>query len=332
MKKLLNTLFITTQESYLACEGENILVRHENQTRARFPIHTLQGVVCFGHVNASPYAMRLCAKNSVALTFLTENGRLLATIHGETRGNVLLRREQYRRADDEVACLAIAAPIIAAKITNQRTVLQRALRDHGTEGEGLNGWGLVAQAEARLQRNAPAALQCPTLAALRGVEGDAAETYFSCFDRLIIAQKDAFQFGGRNRRPPLDPVNALLSFVYTLLAHDVAAALEANGLDPFVGFLHRDRPGRRSLALDMMEELRPQLADRLVLSMINRRQVTAPEFKTTESGAVEMIDKARKAVLVAWQERKREEIRHPFLDEKIHLGLVPHCHVNRHII
>jgi CRISPR-associated protein Cas1 len=324
MKKLLNTLYITTQETYLAREGENVLIRVKQETKARFPIHTLAGIVCFGVVNASPPLMQLCAENGVALSFLTENGRFMAGVHGETRGNILLRREQYRRSGNEDESLAVARPIVAAKIANQRAVLQRALRDHGT-GESDDGWAEVERAAPRLQRLAEAALRCPALAALRGVEGEAAGIYFGVFDRLITAQKDDFCFRERSRRPPLDRVNALLSFLYVLLAHDVAAACESNGLDPCAGFLHRDRPGRKSLALDLMEELRPHLADRLALSLINRRQVAPAGFRITETGAVEMDADTRKTVLVAWQERKREELGHPFLDEKIHIGLIPHC-------
>lgn len=324
MKKLLNTLFITTQETYLARDGDNVLVRVDHEIRARFPIHTLAGIVCFGVVNASPPLMQLCAESGVALSFLTENGRFMAGVHGEVYGNILLRREQYRRADCEEKSLFIARPIVAAKIANQRAVLQRALRDHGT-GESDDGWAEVERATPRLQRLAEAALRCPALAALRGVEGEAAGIYFSVFDRLITAQKEDFYFRERSRRPPLDPMNALLSFLYTLLAHDIAAACQANGLDPFAGFLHRDRPGRQSLALDLMEELRPHLADRLALSLVNRRQVAPGGFRKTESGAIEMQDDTRKTVLTAWQERKREEIQHAFLNEKIAIGLIPHC-------
>ncbi len=324
MKKLLNTLYVTTQGSWLTRDGENVLVRVERETKARFPIHTLGGIVCFGVVNATPPLMQLCADSGVALSFLTENGRFMASVHGKTRGNVLLRRQQYRQADDEEGCLAVARPVIAVKIANSRSVLMRALRDHGT-GENDDGWEEVERVSARLQKLSQAALRCPALAALRGVEGEAASLYFSVFDRLITAQKEDFRFRERNRRPPLDNMNALLSFLYVLLARDVASACESHGLDPRVGFLHRDRPGRDSLALDLMEELRPHMADRMALSLVNRRQVSASGFRKTESGAVEMTEETRKAVLTAWQEKKREEIRHVFLEEKIHLGLIPHC-------
>ncbi len=324
MKKLLNTLYITTQNSYLARDGENVLVRVEHETKARFPIHTLQGIVCFGVVNASPPLMHLCAEHGVALSFLTEYGKFLASVHGPVRGNVLLRREQYRRADSDEDSLGVARPVIAAKIANSRAVLMRAVRDHGT-GEEEDGWQEVEKTIARNGKLAEAALRCPTLSALRGVEGEAAKLYFAVFDRLITAQKEDFFFHERSRRPPLDNMNALLSFLYTLLRYDVASALESHGLDPCVGFLHRDRPGRPSLALDLMEELRPHMADRMALSLVNRRQLTAKGFRKSETGAVEMTDEARKTLLVAWQERKREEIRHAFLDEKIPIGLLPHC-------
>jgi len=270
-------------------------------------------------VTCSPFFMALCGQKQVTLSFLSENGRFLARVHGPVAGNVLLRREQYRCADDEDACAEIAAGIITAKIANGRVVILRARRDRPDS----NGQ-LLSRAADRLA-NSLEELQVPqTLGGLRDIEGAAARIYFDAFDALITAQKDDFFFRTRNRRPPLDNVNALLSFCYTLLAHDVASACEAVGLDPAVGFLHRDRPGRAGLALDLMEELRPYLGDRFVLSLINRQQVKAAGFATTESGAVMMDDATRKTVLVAWQKRKQEEIIHPFLDEKIVLGLLPY--------
>ncbi len=324
MKKLLNTLYVSTQGTYLARDGENVLVKVEREVKARFPIHTIGSIICFGVVNASPPLMQLCSQRGVALSFLTENGRFMASVHGESSGNVLLRREQFRRADSEKQSLPIARNLVAAKVWNQRSVLQRALRDHGT-GESEDGWLNVEKATNRLQYSPPSAAKAKSLAVLRGIEGEAASTYFGCFDRLITAQKESFVFTTRSRRPPLDNVNALLSFIYVLLARDVASACEANGLDSSVGFLHRDRPGRRSLAMDLMEELRPHLADRLALSLINRRQVGPTSFHMTESGAVEITDSARKDILIAWQDKKREEIRHPFLKEKVPIGLIPHC-------
>jgi len=320
MKKLLNTLFVTTQDAYLAREGEQILVRVEGDTKLRLPIHTIGGIVCFGRVSCSPFALQLCADNDVAVSFLTETGRYLARLQSPTSGNVLLRREQFRRADSPEASAVVAQAVVIGKVCNCRTVLRRAARDHA---EAVNADALDAACRELDLSVTRLGMPLP-LDALRGCEGDAAHAYFAVFDHLITAQKDDFRFAERSRRPPLDNVNALLSFVYTLLTHDVAAALQVVGLDPQVGFLHRDRPGRPSLALDLMEELRPVLADRLVLSLINRRQVTAKGFRTTASGAVLMDDDTRRSVLVAHQERKRDSIRHPFLDEETEVGLLPY--------
>lgn len=321
MKKLLNTLYVTSQGAYLAKEGETVLVRVEQETRLRLPIHTLGAIVCFGQVSASPALMGMCGERDVALSFLTENGRFLARVQGPVSGNVLLRREQFRWADNPDRCASIARLIVAAKVANSRTVLQRALRDH-PENDGADAISSANNHLAHLlqelrRENTP-------LDSIRGWEGEAAHGYFGVFDHLITVEKADFYFHGRSRRPPLDNMNALLSFIYTLIARDVAAALEGVGLDPAVGFLHRDRPGRPGLALDLMEELRAYLGDRLALALVNRRQVRAKGFRTTESGAVAMDDDTRKTLLVAYQERKREEITHPFLGEKIEIGLLPH--------
>ena len=320
MKQLLNTLYVTTQGSYLARDGEAVEVRVEKETRLRVPIHTLNSIVCFGQVSCSPFLMGLCGDNGVALAFLTENGRFLARVHGPVSGNVLLRREQYRWADREEQAAAVARSVVLGKIANCRTVLLRALREK-PEGNGGDGLEPAALRLARLVETVAAA---KTLEEIRGHEGDAARVYFGAFDHLIAASKDDFFFTGRSRRPPLDNMNALLSFVYTLLTHDVAAALETAGLDPAVGYLHRDRPGRPSLALDLVEELRPVIADRLALSLVNRRQVQGKGFHKTESGGVSMDDATRKEVLVAYQKRKQEDIQHPFLQERMAFGLVPH--------
>ena len=318
MKKLLNTLYVTTQGAYLSKEGECVLVSVERQVRLRLPVHTIGGIVCFGNVSCSPFLMGFCAEKDVGLSFLTENGRFLARVKGEVSGNVLLRRQQFRMADDETVSASVARSCLIGKIANSRTVLQRFLRDHGGDRDEP-----VRQVSGRLEKTFDRLKRAATLDELRGIEGDSAGDYFSVFDNLITTQKEDFIFSGRNRRPPLDKVNALLSFLYTLLAHDVSSALESVGLDPAVGFLHRDRPGRDSLALDIMEEMRSFIADRLALSMINLRQITAGEFKTSESGAVTMDDNARKKILVAYQERKRDEILHPYLNEKIPVGLIP---------
>lgn len=320
MKKLLNTLYVTTQGAYLSKDGETVSVSVEKEVRLRVPIHTLGGIVCFGNVMCSPFLMGFCAENGVGLSFLTEYGRFLARVQGKVSGNVLLRREQYRKADDEVFCADAARSMLTGKIANCRAVLQRSIRDHNEKIDVEE-----VAAASKLMGNYIGRLEvCAVLDTVRGMEGDAARNYFSVFNQLITAQKNDFVFHDRNRRPPLDNVNCLLSFTYTLLMHDVRSALECAGLDPAVGFLHSDRPGRAGLALDMMEEFRPVIADRLALSLINLRQVQAKGFIRTETGAVLMDDATRKTVLVAYQERKREEILHPFIDEKIQIGLLFH--------
>jgi CRISPR-associated protein Cas1 len=320
MKKHLNTLFVTTQGAYLFKEGETVAVKVEGEVRLRLPVHTIGGIVCFGNVSCSPYLMGFCAENHVAISFLSEHGRFLARVQGPVSGNVLLRREQYRRADDLKFSAEITKCVLTGKITNCRTVLQRALRDHQ---EKINQEE-VRVAAMRLSRMLDLIEQENSLDVLRGYEGDSAHVYFSVFDHLILTQKDAFRFDERNRRPPLDNVNCLLSFIYTLIMHDVRSALETVGLDPAVGYLHRDRPGRPGLALDLMEEFRPFIGDRLVLSLINLQQVQDKGFKKMDSGAVLMNDDTRKTVLVAYQERKQEEISHPFLGEKVSVGTLFH--------
>jgi CRISP-associated protein Cas1 len=320
MKQLLNTLYVTTQGAYLARDGEAVAVRVEHETKLRVPIHTLGGIVCFGNVSCSPFLMGLCGENGVALAFLTENGRFLARVEGPVSGNVLLRREQYRWADREERAAGVARAVVTGKIANCRTVLQRALRDY-PEGSGADD---LERAARRLGKLVETVANAASLEEIRGHEGDAARVYFGVFDHLITASKDEFFFRGRSRRPPLDNMNALLSFLYTLLVHDAVAALEGVGLDPAVGYLHLDRPGRPSLGLDLVEELRPVVADRLALSLVNRRQVQASGFRKTEAGGVVMDDATRKEVLVAYQKRKQEEILHPFLQERVAFGLTPH--------
>ncbi|MGD0230741.1 MAG: type I-C CRISPR-associated endonuclease Cas1c [Syntrophorhabdales bacterium] len=320
MKKHLNTLYVTTQGAYLAKEGETVVVKADGEIRLRLPIHTISGIVCFGNVGCSPYLMGFCAENQVSLSFLTEHGRFMARVQGPVSGNVLLRREQYRRADDLASSADIARSVLTGKIANSRSVLQRAIRDHGDKINEEE----VRRAATRLTRQIDLLGQERPLDELRGVEGDSAHIYFGVLDHLIVAQKESFRFDERNRRPPLDNVNCLLSFVYTLVMHDVRSALEAVGLDPAVGFLHRDRPGRSGLALDVMEEFRPCIADRLVLSLINLKQVQQKGFRKTDSGGVVMSDDARKSVLVAYQERKQEELVHPFLGEKVMIGMLFH--------
>ncbi|MBU1044204.1 MAG: type I-C CRISPR-associated endonuclease Cas1c [Candidatus Omnitrophica bacterium] len=318
MKKYLNTLFVTTQGAYLSKQGETVVVSVEKETRLQLPIHTISGIVCFGNVGMSPFLMGHCAENNVAISFLTEYGRFLAGVHGKTRGNVLLRREQYRRADDLKFSTGIARFVLTGKIANCRTVLQRALRDHNEKVD----IEAMERASTRLKYSLEQLQRTEDLDTIRGIEGESAHTYFDVFNNLIVGQKNDFVFKERNRRPPLDKVNCLLSFVYTLLTHDVRSALESVGLDSAVGFLHRDRPGRASLALDIMEEFRPFLADRLVLSLINREQIQKKGFTVSSSGAVMMDDDTRKTVLVAYQSRKQEEITHPYLQESVPVGLL----------
>jgi CRISPR-associated protein Cas1 len=321
MKHLLNTLYVTTHGSYLSKEGENVVVSVDREEKLRVPAHILDSIICFGSISCSPFLLGLCGKYNITVAFLTEYGRFLARVDGPTHGNVLLRREQYRRSDDPAGSARLAANVVMAKIANCRTVLLRAARDRPELPTSAD----LQRTGHKLAGLIETARKGDSLDTVRGVEGIAASEYFGIFDNLISSQKEDFFFSGRSRRPPLDNINALLSFFYTLLAHDVRSALEGVGLDPAVGFLHRDRPGRPSLALDIMEELRPVIADRLALTLVNRKQLIASDFKTTESGAVIMRDTARKKVLVAYQERKREELTHPFLQEKIPVGLLPHA-------
>jgi CRISPR-associated protein Cas1 len=319
----LNTLYVTTQGAWLNKDGANIVVSVDGAEKGRMPAHLLGGLVCFGRVALSAPLLGFCAEEGICVTHLSEHGRFLARVEGPVSGNVLLRREQYRRADTEVQAARIAAAIVVGKTLNQRTVLRRALRYHG-EALDATGRNALQSAETRLSDIARRATRPQPLDPVRGLEGEAGQVYFGAFDHLIRAQKDVFRFAGRSRRPPLDPVNALLSLLYTVLVHDCRAALETVGLDPAVGFLHRDRPGRPSLALDLMEEFRAMLADRLALSLINRRQLGDGDFRRMENGAVLLADEARKAVLVAYQDRKREELAHAFLQETVAIGMLPH--------
>lgn len=320
MRKLLNTLYVTTPDSYLSLDGENIVVLKEENTKVRVPLHNLEGVVAFGYTGASPALMGKCAEENIALTFLTAHGRFLARVSGKTKGNVILRREQYRIADEEMKSLAIAKNCILGKIYNCRQVIDRAVRDHAARIDT----GKLKSISLQLSDSLDNVKNSESLDSLRGYEGEAASRYFSVFDELILQQKEEFAFNGRNKRPPLDNMNAMLSFVYTLLTHDTASALETVGLDSYVGFLHTDRPGRVSLALDLMEELRPFFADRFVISLVNKRVINGKGFEKQESGAVFMTNETRREILRHWQERKQEKIKHPFLNETIEWGLVPH--------
>ena len=318
MRKLLNTLYVSSQGSYLHKEGETIVVDREGQKALQLPAHTIGGIVCFGNVLCSPFLLGFCAERDVSVSFLSTHGRFLASVRGPVSGNVLLRRAQYRMADDEEITKAIAANIVTGKLANSRVVMNRAARDHGDKIDAT----AIRSASASLDRLIDQLPRAVDSDAVRGLEGMAAAEYFSVFNHLIVEQKEGFVFRERNRRPPLDPVNALLSFIYTLLMHDVRSALETVGLDPAVGFLHRDRPGRPGLALDLMEEFRPIIADRLALSLINRRQVETKGFARAQNGAVVMDDATRKAVLVEYQNRKQDEVLHPYIEEKVPIGLL----------
>lgn len=321
MKKLLNTVYITTEGAGLRKDGENLVAEVEGQERARVPLHMLASVVVFGGIFVSPGLIAACAAAGISIVLLDRNGRFAARVEGPISGNVLLRRAQYRASDKAEE---IVRSIVMGKVANQRSVLMRALRDYG-EGMDETMRADLTDAVHRLAHILRRVEQSDkTNDMMRGSEGEAANTYFSVFDHLLRVPEPDLRWRGRSRRPPLDRVNALLSFLYTLLTHDCRSACESVGLDPSVGFLHRDRPGRPSLALDLMEELRPVLADRLAVSLINRRQLTSKDFETREGGAVLLSEDGRKCVLTAWQERKKEERMHPFLEERIPLGLVPY--------
>lgn len=323
MRRLLNTLFVTTQGAWINKDGANVVISVDGSERGRVPVHTIGSIVCFGRVSMSPPLMGACAENGVCIAYLSENGRFLARVEGPVSGNVLLRREQYRRSDSADATSAIVRSLVVGKTLNHRAVLRRALRDH-SDSLGHSGRDAVAATAQRLTDIARRATKPQTADSLRGLEGEAGQVYFGVFDHLIRHGKETFRFAKRSRRPPLDPVNAVLSFLYTLVVHDCRGALEGVGLDPAVGFLHRDRPGRPSLALDLTEEFRAPLADRLALSLINRRQLTQRDFRREENSATLLTDDGRKTVLVAYQERKRDEITHPFLEEKMTMGLLFH--------
>lgn len=320
MKKLLNTLYITSENSYLALDGQNIVVYDGEKEVGRLPMHNLEGIVSFGYRGTSPALMGACAEKNISLCYVTPQGKFLARVTGKTKGNVVLRQQQYLSARDEGISLAIAQNCITGKVYNARWVLERVIRDHSMQIDVEK----VKKASENLKKFLSLIQNCQSKEQLRGYEGEAASIYFGVFDELILQQKDDFKFQGRNKRPPMDYVNALLSFVYTLLTNNIAAALECVGLDPYVGYLHTERPGRVSLALDMIEELRAVLADRFVLSLINKKIISAKNFTTKENGAVLMDDELRKKLLTEWQNKKKETLTHPYLKEKIEWGMVPY--------
>ena len=320
MKKLLNTLYITSEDSYLSLDGENIVVFDKESEVGRLPLHNLEGIVSFGYRGTSPALMGACAERNISLCYLTPQGKFLARVVGKVKGNVILRRQQYECSLDETKSLEIARSCIVGKVYNARWVLERATRDHGMQIDSDR----VKKASAQLKDSLECIRTSQSKDELRGFEGEAAKIYFGVFDELILQKKKDFTFQGRNKRPPVDNVNALLSFVYTLLTNMITSALETVGLDPYMGYLHTERPGRASLALDLIEELRPIFADRFVLSLINKKIVSAKDFKKKENGAVLLTDDARKRVITEWQNRKKEVLTHPYLKEKVEWGLVPY--------
>lgn len=319
MRKLLNTLYLTSPERYLSLDGENVVILEERVIVGRVPLHNLEAIVSFGYRGVSPALMGACAERNISLSFLTPQGKFLARVSGKVQGNVILRKIQYEISNSAEKSNRIARNFILGKVYNSRWVLERAVRDHGLQIDAEK----VTGASQYLKNSLEQIRACEDNARLRGLEGEAASVYFGVFDELILQQKKNFHFEGRNRRPPLDNVNALLSFIYTLLTGMITSALESVGLDPYVGFMHTDRPGRVSLSLDLMEELRPVLADRFVLTLINRKIVSTKDFMKKENGAVLMEDDARKHILEEWQNKKKDVITHPFLNEKVEWGMVP---------
>lgn len=317
MRILLNTLYVTTPEAYLCKDGLNVVVSVKQNEIFRIPIHNIEQIVTFGYMGASPGLMKLCADSGVSLTFLSPQGRYISRSQGPTRGNVLLRKAHYKCSDDPDCVLHLSKLFVGGKIQNYRNILRRFVRDNGVNGA-------VEAAAEELLRCKTKVFNAGNIDRVRGFEGEAANAYFGVFRHLMLNQKDDFKFDGRNRRPPKDAVNAMLSFVYTLICNDMTAALETVGLDPYVGFMHTLRPGRASLALDMMEELRAYLGDRLVLSLINRKQITIKDFLQQGDEGIIMADSGRKAILTAWQSKKKEQIIHPYLNERVSVGLIPY--------
>lgn len=318
MKKLLNTLYVTSENSYLSLDGENVVVFEEKTEIGRLPLHNLEGIVSFGYRGTSPSLMGACAARNISLCYLTPQGKFLARVTGKIKGNVILREQQYTSSKDADKSLEIAKSCITGKVYNARWVLERAVRDHPLQIDVEK----VKTASGFLKNSIELIRNSESKESLRGYEGEAASIYFGVFDQMILQQKKDFQFQGRNKRPPIDNVNAMLSFVYTLLTNNIVSALETVGLDPYVGYLHTERPGRTSLALDLIEEFRAVLADRFVLSLVNKKIVTGKDFTRKENGAVLLKDEARKKILVEWQKKKKETLTHPFLKEKVEWGRV----------
>lgn len=315
----MNTLYVTSKDVFLGIEGESVIIKRDDTILMRVPIHNIEAIVAFNYVGASPALMRKCSERGVNISFF-QGDRFCARVVGQENGNVILRKTQYRFSENDAESLNIARNMILGKVHNQRYVIERARRDYPLrlDGEKLN------HASELLKQSMAYVKECKSLDELRGYEGEAAMVYFHVFDELILQNKKDFIFTGRNKRPPLDNVNALLSFVYSLLTTECAGAAYSVGLDPYVGFLHKDRPGRQSLALDILEEFRAPLADRFVLTLINKQEINAKDFSKLENGAVIMKEEVRKRILQKWQEVKNESIMHPFLKEKVVVGLLPY--------
>ena len=320
MKKLLNTQYEMSETGYLSLDGENVVLLENDKEMGRIPLHNLEEIVSFGYRGTSPALMGACAERNVSLCYLTPQGKFLARVTGKIKGNVVLRRQQYDSCMDKEKAMDISRNYILAKVYNSRWILERACRDHSLQIDLEK----VKEASQKLKNALDDIKVCETAEQLRGFEGEAASVYYGVFDELILQQKKEFQFQGRNRRPPQDPINALLSFAYTLLANSAGTALETVGLDPYVGYLHTERPGRMSLALDLMEELRAPLADRFVLSLVNKKIVNGKDFQKKENGAVLMKEETRRSILTEWQKKKKEIITHPYLNEKVEWGMVPY--------
>lgn len=320
MKHLLNTLFILSEDIYLTLDGENVVANRDKQIVARYPLHTLQNIVTFSYAGASPALMGACAQRQIGFALCTQGGKFLARVCGGSAGNVLLRRTQYRAADDPAQSCQISRTMIFGKLYNARWSIERTRRDHGLRVDGER----LSEVSRQIYELLPQVKAETSSERLRGLEGVGSAAYFGVLNDMVLGDKETFYFHGRNRQPPLDAFNALLSFAYSLLAHDCASALESVGLDSYVGFLHRDRPGRSSLALDLMEELRPCMADRFVLTMINNRVIHAADFLKTESEAVLLTDTGRRTFLKNWQEKKKETLTHPYLGEKLQWGMIPY--------
>lgn len=320
MRPLRNVIYIQTQNAWVHKDNDNLVLKVDDETKARVPIHKLQGLVCFGQVSISPYLMAHCAENGITITYLNQFGKFLARVEGPVSGNVLLRRTQHLTGANTEKSVAIARTMLTGKLYNQRYVLRRYLRDYGDKAEDSNLLAEITTAEKRLTRCLAQLNDCAAIDALMGREGEAAQVYFGVFQHLL--RQHGFSFDARRRRPPTDPVNALLSFAYTLLTHDCRSALETTGLDPASGFLHQLRSGRPSLALDLAEELRP-MADRFVLSLINKKQLAAKDFETWPNGSVTLKEEPRKTLLAAWQDRKQDTLLHPWFEETVPVGLLP---------